>query len=282
MIRAAVERGWIVMKFFKYAKLFGLITWLCLLPLLMSSPKALDVKYIQEQKNDTKIVILNYHKIDDVKIALSVAPADFDEQMSYLKAKGYHSITPDQLLDNLENGAPLPDKPLLITFDDGYLDNYTNAYPILKKYGFTATIFVVTDFLDREPQYITWAQARELTQAGFKIASHTMQHKSLVTLSDEEIKSELVGSAAALNYQLGKQSQYLAYPTGTYNLRIAAMLKEAGYRGAFTIKYGNVDKASNFFALERVPVFRTDNTFKSFYRRLQYIPIFERLGWIKS
>lgn len=270
------------MKFFQYAKPIGLIFWLCLLPLVLSGPKALDAKYLQAQKNDAKIVILNYHKIDDMKIALSVSPADFDEQMAYLKAKGYHSITPDQLMDNLDNGALLPDKPLLITFDDGYLDNYANAYPILKKYGFTATFFVVTDFLDREPQYMSWAQARELTQAGFKIASHTMQHKSLTTLSDEEIKSELAGSASALNYQLGAQSQYLAYPTGTYNLQIAAMAKAAGYRGAFTIKYGNVDKASNFFALERVPVFRTDRTFESFYRRLRYIPIFERLGWIKS
>lgn len=242
----------------------------------------MDAKYVRRQKADMRIVVLNYHKVDDMSIALSVSPVDFDKQMAYLGAKGYHTITPDQLADNLENGAQLPEKPLLITFDDGYADNYKNAYPILKRYGFKATIFVVTDFLSRYPNYITWAQAKEMSENGIKIASHTMQHKSLLELSDEEIRAELEGSAQAINYHLGEQPQYLAYPTGTYNLHIADLVRASGYRAAFTIKYGNVDKASNLYALERVPVFSTNNTFKNFCRRLQFLPVFERLGWVKS
>jgi len=252
-----------------------------ILPMVLSSPKAMNVKYMQKHKNDTKIVVLNYHKIDEMNISLSVYPKDFDEQMAYLKEEGYTTINPAQMIDNLENGAPLPEKPVIITFDDGYLDNYTNAYPILKKYGFTATIFVITDFISSDPRFMTWDQVRELSEAGFTIGSHTMQHKSLTDIKEKEIRAELIGSNKALEYQLGKKAEFFAYPTGTYNLRIAQIVKECGYKAAFTIKYGNADKASNIYALERVPIFNTEQTFKSFCQRLQYIPLLERLGWIK-
>lgn len=264
---------------YKYILLIGM---LIVLPIVLSAPKSMDAKYIEPCKNDTKVVVLNYHKVDNMNISLSVNPKDFDEQMAYLKEEGYSTISPEQLIDNLENGTSLPDKPLIITFDDGYLDNYTNAYPILKKYGFTATIFVVTDFISSDPRFMTWDQVRELSNAGFSIGSHTMQHKSLTEIKEEEIRKELIGSAQALEYQLGKKVSYFAYPTGTYNLKIAQFVKEAGYKAAFTIKYGNVDKASNIYALERVPIFHTEQTFKSFCQRIQYIPLLERLGWIKS
>lgn len=260
--------------------ILGLI--LCLIPLFLSSPKATNSRQQRLETTGVKIVVLNYHKIDDVDMPLSVAPVEFDKQMAYLKANGYHAITPDQLAAHLESGANLPEKPLLITFDDGYADNYTNAYPVLKKYGFTATFFVVTDFLSRYPQYLTWDQAREMQKNGMKIASHTMEHQSLTALSDEAIMAELTGARQALDYQLGAQPQYFAYPTGTYDLHIAQLIEKAGYKAAFTIKYGNVDMASNRFALERVPIFRTENTFKSFCQRLRHIPFFERFGLIKS
>jgi len=270
------------MKFYGLYKKIILLMLLVLIPLLLSGPKILDQKLVAESASDTSVVILNYHKVDDMKISLSVAPADFEKQMAYLKEQGYTTITPDQLLDNLEKGTELPEKPILITFDDGYEDNYKNAYPVLKKYGFKATIFVITDFLDRYPNYITWAQAKELQKNGINIESHTVQHKSLTELNDDELRLELINSKKSIDEHLGKDTRYIAYPTGTYNLHIAQMVKDAGYRAAFTVKYGNVDKASNVYALERVPIFHTENTFKSFYERLHYIPIFEHLGWIKS
>lgn len=250
-----------------------------LLPFFLVWPKAIEETI---DKNELKIIILNYHKIDDTNIALSVAPQEFERQMAYLKAKGYNTITPDALVDYLEGNGELPVKPLLITFDDGYVDNYTNAYPVLKKYGFQATIFVITDYLNLYPDYITWDQAKEMSQNGITIASHTMQHKSMTTLRDEELYEELQGSAMAINLHIGQQSQFVAYPTGTYNLHVAEVIKKCGYRAAFTIKYGNVDRASNVYALERVPIFRTNNTFQSFLERIKFLPLFERLGWIKT
>jgi len=267
-----------------WGKRLLLLFFLILLPLLLASPHRLTARPGLDSVNGPKVIVLNYHKIDNMHISLSVKPEDFERQMKYLTEHNFHSITPQELYAALVDGTELPENPVLITFDDGYMDNYTNAYPILKKYGLKATIFVITGFLDRaQPGYFTWGQAAEMEASGLiNIESHTVTHTSLTDLTEEQVKMELERSKNDIERRLGKQVDFLAYPTGTYNLHIAALVKEAGYKGAFTVKYGNVDRASNVFAIERVPVFHTENTYRSFLERLQYIPIFERLGWIKS
>lgn len=267
-----------------WGKRFLLLFFFILLPFLLASPHRLTARPGLDSVNGPKVIVLNYHKIDNMHISLSVKPEDFERQMKYLTEHNFHSITPQELYAALVDGAELPENPVLITFDDGYMDNYTNAYPILKKYGLKATIFVITGFLDRaQPGYFTWGQAAEMEASGLiNIESHTVTHTSLTDLTEEQVKMELERSKNDIERRLGKQVDFLAYPTGTYNLHIAALVKEAGYKGAFTVKYGNVDRASNVFAIERVPVFHTENTYRSFLERLQYIPIFERLGWIKS
>lgn len=267
-----------------WGKRLLLLFFLILLPFLLASPHRLTARPGLDSVNGPKVIVLNYHKIDNMHISLSVKPEDFERQMKYLAEHNFHSITPQELYAALVGGAELPENPVLITFDDGYMDNYTNAYPILKKYGLKATMFVITGFLDRaQPGYFTWGQAAEMEASGLiNIESHTVTHTSLTDLTEEQVKMELERSKNDIERRLGKQVDFLAYPTGTYNLHIAALVKEAGYKGAFTVKYGNVDRASNVFAIERVPVFHTENTYRSFLERLQYIPIFERLGWIKS
>ena len=267
-----------------WGKCLLLVLLLSLLPFFLSSPRSLTARQGFDSVNGPKIIVLNYHKVDNMHISLSVRPEDFERQMKYLVEHNFHAITPQEMYAALVEGAELPENPVLITFDDGYLDNYTNAYPILKKYGLKATMFVITGFMDRgQPGYFTWGQAAEMEASGLiNIESHTVTHSSLTALSEEQLQREIKLSKADIERRLGKQVEFLAYPTGTYNLHIAALVKEAGYKGAFTVKYGNVDHASNLFALERVPIFHTENTHRSFLERLQYIPIFERLGWIKS
>ena len=232
------------------------------------------------------IPILMYHSISHpVKNApfkcLHLPPKRFALQMYLLKVLGYQGLSMRELTPYLlgqKHG-----KVVGITFDDGYEDNYVNAYPILKKYGFKATIFVVTSFLDKNKKgYMSWDQAREMDANGISIQSHTVDHKSMTDLTDDQLRMELVDSKKKAEKELGHPVNYMAYPTGTYNLHIAQMVKEAGYKAAFTIKYGNVDKASNIYALERVPIFHTEQTNKDFMERIRYTPIFERLGWIKS
>ena len=245
-------------------------------------PKKMSATMVADSESGTKVLVLNYHKVDDTFISLAVRPDDFDKQMQYLSDNGYNTITPDELYDSLAGNKELPENPVLITFDDGYEDNYTNAYPILKKYGFKGTIFVISSFLGKNKNYITWDQAREMDADGINIESHTVDHKSMTDLTDDELREELVASKKKIEEELGHPIGYMAYPTGTYNLHIAQLVKEAGYKAAFTIKYGNVDKASNIYALERVPIFHTENTNRDFLERIRYTPIFERLGWIKS
>ena len=261
-------------------KLILVMMILCL-PLLVSSPKIIPAAAAENEDN-ISITVLNYHKVDDMNIALSVLPNDFDRQMAYLKEHGYNTINSQQLYEYLANGAPLPPNPIMITFDDGYEDNYRNAYPILQKYGFTGTIFVITDFVSAQPNYLTWEQINEMKAHGMDFQSHTATHQSMTGLSEEQLRQELTKSKQTLDAQLNQDTLFVAYPTGTYNLYIAKLVDEAGYKGAFTIKYGNIDKDSNIYALERVPIFHTENTFLSFYERMHYIPVFERLGWYKS
>ena len=229
-----------------------------------------------------KVIVLNYHKVDNQNHSLSVLPPDFEQQMAFLKENGYHTVTPHEMYMAFTDGAPLPTNPVLITFDDGYADNYTYAYPILKKYGMKAAIFVITSLMGK-PGYLTWGQAAEMEASGVvSIESHTVTHGSLTDLTDEQIRYELTEAKHDIEQRLGKEVEFLAYPTGAYNLHIASLVQEAGYKGAFTVRYGNMDRAANFYAIERVPIFHTSDTFASFLERLKFVPLFERIGWAKN
>lgn len=241
-----------------------------------------EAPVLREAAQGVKVLVLNYHKIDNRHHSLAVRPVDFEAQLKYLSDHGYNSISPEELYAGLAGEGTLPENPVLITFDDGYRDNYTNAFPLLKKYNFKATIFVVTSFLGKKSGYLTWEQAREMEKEGISIQSHTVSHRPMTDLSDEELRTELVESKKKAEEELGHPVEFIAYPTGTYNLHIAEMVKEAGYKGAFTIKYGNVDEASNIYALERVPIFHTEHTNRDFLERIRYTPIFEKFGWAKS
>lgn len=229
-----------------------------------------------------RVMVLNYHQISDRFHSLAVSPTDFATQLEFLKNNNYHAITPDDLYNAMESGTALPENPVLITFDDGYEDNFINAYPLLEKYNFKATIFVVTSFIGKKKNYLTWEQVKKLDAEGYSIESHTVTHRSMTDLSDDDLRYELTESKAKLEEELGHAIDYIAYPTGTYNLHIAQLVKEAGYKAAFTIKYGNADGMSNVYAIERVPIFHTENTMRDFYERIRYTPIFSKFGWSKN
>ena len=233
-------------------------------------------------EDDVKVLVLNYHMVNSMFISLAIEPEDFDWQMKYLVDHGYHTITPDELYNYLEGTGTLPDRPVLITFDDGYVDNYTHAYPILKKYNLKATIFVVTGFLSKRKGYLTWDQLREMEKNGITIESHTVTHAPLPELSDDRIREELVESKRHAEKELGHPIEFIANPTGVHDLHIAQLAKEAGYKGGFTVKYSNVDRTSNVYALERVPIFRTGATNADFVDRLRYTSNMTQYGWTRN
>ena len=233
-------------------------------------------------EDDVKVLVLNYHMVNRMFISLAIEPEDFDWQMKYLVEHGYHTISPDELYDFLAGTGRLPDRPVLITFDDGYVDNYTTAYPILKKYNLKATIFVVTGFLGKRKGYLTWDQLREMEKNGITVESHTVTHAPLPQLPDERIREELVESKRQAEKELGHPIEFIAYPTGVHDLHIAEIAKEAGYKGGFTVKYSNVDRTSNVYALERVPIFRTGVTNEDFVDRLHYTSNMTQYGWTRN
>ena len=235
---------------------------------------------------DASVPVLNYHQINDIaQNSLTIRTDQFEEQMKYLSENGYHTITPTEMLDAWENGTELPDKPVIITFDDGYVDNYQNAFPILEKYRLKATIFLISDYMGMYPNYLTWDQAKQMQQSGLiQLESHTLNHADLTKLdSTEEIRHELYGSKQAIEFQLGNTVQYIAYPCGAYTQEIADLTQAAGYRAAFTVNYGWADPNEQHFILDRVPIFGgISPIFLRFKLRLAYAPVIAPLSRLRE
>jgi len=221
--------------------------------------------------NNFGIPVLNYHLISNQKInSLAITPQEFDEQMSYLHNNGYTTISPDQLLDYIQYSNPLPENPILITFDDGYCDTYLEAYPIMKKYNFTATVFLITDYVGNNSRYLSWEQVKEMHDDGFTFGSHTLDHISLADATNEYVEYQLTKSREAIEWRLKEPIKYFAYPRGFYKQTSTQLLQQTGYRGAFTVNLGRNKTNSDIFALNRIPIFQTANTFRSFWLRLKF------------
>ena len=231
------------------------------------------------------IPVLNYHQINDTeKNALTVNTEQFEAQMKYLSENGYTTITPADMLDAWENGTQLPEKPVIITFDDGYLDNYNHAFPVLEKYQLKATIFLISDYVNTYPNYLTWSAVQDMQQSGLiDFESHTLSHEELTKAPDlDEAKHQLTGSKQAIEWNLGKQVNFIAYPCGEYNDDIEQATKDAGYRAAFTVNYGLAEPGEDPFILDRVPIFGSNShTLARFKLRLTLAPLFAPLNKVK-
>ena len=202
------------------------------------------------------VPVLNYHQVNsEENDMLSVPVEEFEAQMAYLEESGYTTITPDQLRDFLTDGTPLPEKPVLITFDDGYKDNYTNAFPILKKHHMTATIFLVTDYIGRFEQWMDWPDVQEMSEYGIVMGSHTLSHEELAGMSSEEAHRQLADSKSVVEWRTLKWVEYIAYPCGAFTEDTLKEATAAGYKGGFTVNYDYVYPGDSPFSLSRIPVF---------------------------
>ncbi len=199
------------------------------------------------------IPILMYHAIEfKPGNNLYVSPDNFAAQMKFLHDAGFNTISLDELYFAFKGQAILPQKPIVITFDDGYKDQFTNAFPILKQYNFVATFFVITGGIDKWA--MTWEQVTQMSKSGMSIESHTVSHPDLRTLSNSLQTEELALSKQTIEGKLGTQVKYFCYPSGKYTVTTLGILNKLGYEMAFTTDYGKVKLTDNLLTLKRIRV----------------------------
>lgn len=183
--------------------------------------------------------ILMYHYIEHVKdagdkirISLNILPETLDKQIQTLADAGYTFITASDLADILDGIKPIPPKPIMLTFDDGYRDFYTGAFPILKKYNVKSVAYIISGFINK-PNNLTDSQLEEIAKSGLvEIGAHTVHHLALKGLSDQTAKDEIINSKIQLEQKLGIPITAFAYPYGSFDINTIQFVKEAGFRTA--------------------------------------------------
>jgi peptidoglycan/xylan/chitin deacetylase (PgdA/CDA1 family) len=214
------------------------------------------------------VPVLMYHEVSaDSKSRLAVPPGDFAAQLRHLHAEGYHTVTASGFAAALAGrGASLPERAVVLTFDDGFADFHAAALPLLQQYGFTATVFVTTGWISdigplaagpRPGPMLSWEQILHASASGVEIAAHSHRHDQLDQLPDGVLRRELADSKALLEDRLGCLVPGLAYPFGYSSAQVRWAARDAGYRYACAV--GNVlaDPAADLFALPRVTIRRS-------------------------
>jgi peptidoglycan/xylan/chitin deacetylase (PgdA/CDA1 family) len=212
---------------------------------------------------EARVPILMYHHIGDlppdadaVRKSLTVSQVEFEAQMKYLAEQGFTTIHLTGLMDHLQTGAPLPEKPVLLTFDDGYDDNYTNVFPTLKDYGFVGTFFVIGSPTDYgSPGYLRWEQILEMYDNGMEIGAHSLTHRyNLGQMRPSTQDSEIKNDHKLMVDHLPNWTPIFSYPSGSYNAYTIELLQQLGYVAAVTTNQGTLQSSAKPFELRRIRI----------------------------
>jgi peptidoglycan/xylan/chitin deacetylase (PgdA/CDA1 family) len=206
--------------------------------------------------------ILMYHYIsepppdaDKIRLDLSVTPQNFQAQVDCLVEAGYHPVRMSDLTNYLLDGASLPSKPIVLTFDDGYSDNFVNAYPVLKARGLPGTFFVVTDWIQSNRWgYMNWTQLSEMAKNGMEIGSHSLNHPDLRGKPRAYQDKQLTDSKQAIESKLGISITAFSFPSGRFDANTLAALRTAGYRAAVTEVSSTLQSSDRILELRRIRV----------------------------
>lgn len=221
-------------------------------------------------KSNYEVPILMYHHVGDPaeKSSINVSTETFERQMEFLKVHRYHVITLEDLVGHYRLGQPVPWNTVAITFDDGYLDNFKNAFPALKKMGFPATIFVITGNIGKNA-WLDEEDLRVLEASGITIGSHTANHAFFPDLKRDEIVSELQESRNRLEKILLHPVFLFSYPAGGVTKQSKALVAREGYRGAVTTNYG--EKNRDLYALHRIKATEANGSLFNFWLKVSGI-----------
>ena len=209
------------------------------------------------------IPVLCYHRFSPNRSSdkITVSEETFDKQMAYLKNNGYNVITLKQLNEFMELRRRPPKKSLVITIDDGVKAVKTIAYPILKKYAFTAVIFVNTDNIKikQNTVFLNWGELKELKDSGvFEIEQHSASHADLTAISDEQLQRELGESKRILSEKLGITTDFVAYPYGLFNRKVVDAIKKNNYKLGFSVIRGANGSINHPYALNRSMIYNSE------------------------
>lgn len=209
-----------------------------------------------------KVPILMYHYIsippedaDVYRTDLSVLPENFRMQMQYLADNGHTPIDFYSLSRAITNNEPLPEKPVILTFDDGYVDMYLNAYPVLQEFGFVGTFFIPTGFIDNNRAgYMNWAMIEEMAAAGQRFEPHSRTHPDLRGRENDYLIWEILGPQETLAAHIGYTPRYFAYPSGRYDDNVLAVLQKLDFWGAVNTVAGHEQGFENRYEWPRLRI----------------------------
>ncbi len=231
--------------------------WICLFVVLLTSM----VANAAAAQHANGIPVLLYHHVseDNSDLAsLTVTPTEFERQMAMLKAAGFQTISPQKFLAYMrQEPVALPDKPILITFDDGYEDNYSEAFPILKRFDFSAVVFMVGVNIDRD-QRLSSQQMQEMSANGIAFGGHSMSHRDLTALQGKELYHEIKDVKKKIRQVTVKDVDLFSYPYGFFTLSTWEAAVASGYQAAFSVLPGlNKPGRDNLYLLRRIPIYNT-------------------------
>ncbi len=240
--------------------LYGVIHFKIAVPDVVEIPQQIkkDVLNIKQTK-EFYVPILLYHYVeyvkdegDTIRKSLNIVPIVFEEEVKTLKDAGFVFITPKDLADLYDDKIKLPKKPIILTFDDGYRDFYTDVFPILKKYNIKAIAYIVPNFLDK-PNNLTSRQLKEIVQSGLvEIGAHTMNHTYLAGLPLKRVRSEIEESKKYLEEKTGIPIVSFAYPYGAFDNQAIQVVKDVGFKTAVTTISGTLITDTNRYFLYRI------------------------------
>ena len=225
-----------------------------------------------------RVPILMYHSISDDReneghpyYHINTSPAVFAEQMRFISDNDYSVVDLKDLENCFDHNNELAAKCVVITFDDGYRDFYTKAFPILHEYNFPATVFLPTEFIGNKKkkltgkEHLTWSQVSELSDQGISFGSHTVTHPELISLRDEDLEYEIKQSKETIEEKLGKSIDTFSYPfkfpedNKTFIINLRNLLQKHGYHTGVSTRIGTTSKGDDIYSMKRIPVNSDDD-----------------------
>ncbi len=207
------------------------------------------------------VPIMMYHKVEDSETLKSdtVSPENFQKHMAYLKNHGYRVLTLDEFVEGVKHDRMFPEKSVVLTFDDGYENNFLHAFPVLQQNQFPATLFISPEFIGREG-FLTWRQIYQMQAHDISYGSHGMTQAYLPDLNEHRRRYEIEESKAVLEGNLSTRIDYFAYPVGGFNDDIKKRLQTSGYRAAMATNRGYDRFNKDVFEINRIRFSDKDNS----------------------